>query len=160
MTQKIAPALVAGCTVIMKPSPETPLEAYIIAEAPRKRRASRPAWSTWCPAHREASDHLVAQSGRRQGGFTGSTAAGRRIAAVCAERVARCTLELGGKSAAIVLDDFPIEEAATHPDGHHRTMTGQVCAMLSRVIVPRGATTSAGNAHRGQMAAMQRGRPR
>jgi len=136
MTQKIAPALIAGCTVIMKPSPETPLEAYIIAEC-AAAAGFPPGVINLVPAHREASDYLVRNPGVDKVSFTGSTLAGRRIASVCADRVARCTLELGGKSAAIVLDDFPIEEAAGILTGTICTMTGQVCATLSRVIVSR-----------------------
>jgi acyl-CoA reductase-like NAD-dependent aldehyde dehydrogenase len=70
--------------------------------------------------------------------FTGSTGAGRRIGSVCSERIARCTLELGGKSAALVLDDFPIADAAQILARTITVMSGQVCAMLSRAIVPRG----------------------
>jgi acyl-CoA reductase-like NAD-dependent aldehyde dehydrogenase len=136
MTQKIAPALVAGCTVIMKPSPETPLEAYIIAECAEAAGFPHGVINL-VPAHREASDYLVRNPGVDKVSFTGSTVAGRRIASVCADRVARCTLELGGKSAAIILEDFPIEEAAGILTGTICTMTGQVCATLSRVIVPR-----------------------
>ena len=136
MTQKIAPALVAGCTVIMKPSPETPLEAYIIAEC-AAAAGFPPGVINLVPAHREASDYLVRNPGVDKVSFTGSTVAGRRIASVCADRIARCTLELGGKSAAIVLDDFPIEEAAGVLTGTICTMSGQVCATLSRVIVSR-----------------------
>lgn len=136
MTQKIAPALVAGCTVIMKPAPETPLEAYIIAEC-AEEVGLPPGVLNLVPAHREASDHLVRNPGVDKVGFTGSTAAGRRIASVCGERIARVTLELGGKSAALVLDDFPIDQAAAILTGTICTMTGQVCATLSRVIVSR-----------------------
>lgn len=136
MMQKIAPALVAGCTVIMKPSPETPLEAYIVAEC-AEEAGFPPGVINLVPAHREASDHLVRNPGVDKVGFTGSTAAGRRIASVCGERIARVTLELGGKSAALVLDDFPIEQAAAILTGTICTMSGQVCATLSRVIVPR-----------------------
>ena len=63
--------------------------------------------------------------------------AGKRIASVCGERIARCTLELGGKSAAILRDDFPIDVAARMLTGTITLMSGQVCAMLSRVIVPQ-----------------------
>jgi aldehyde dehydrogenase (NAD+) len=136
MTQKIAPALVAGCTVIMKPAPETPLEAYIIAEC-AEEAGLPPGVLNLVPAHREASDHLVRNPGVDKVGFTGSTAAGRRIASVCGERIARVTLELGGKSAALVLDDFPVDQAAAILTGTICTMTGQVCATLSRVIVSR-----------------------
>src|SRR5690606_24871986 len=136
MMQKIAPALVAGCTVIMKPAPETPLEAFIVAEC-AEEVGFPPGVLNLVPAHREASDHLVRNPGVDKVGFTGSTAAGRRIASVCGERIARVTLEVGDKSAALVLDDFPVEQAAAILTGTICTMTGQVCATLSRVIVSR-----------------------
>jgi aldehyde dehydrogenase (NAD+) len=69
--------------------------------------------------------------------FTGSTAAGRRIASICGDRIARCTLELGGKSAAIIMDDYSIETAAQTLAGAITLMSGQVCAALTRVVVPR-----------------------
>jgi acyl-CoA reductase-like NAD-dependent aldehyde dehydrogenase len=136
MLNKVAYALAAGCCVNMKPSPETPLEAYIIAEAAQE--AGVPAGViNLVTGHREASDHLVCNPGVDKVSFTGSTVAGKRIAQVCGERIARCTLELGGKSAAIVLDDFPIEIAAKIFAGTICMMSGQVCAMLSRVLVSR-----------------------
>ncbi len=135
MIQKIAPALVAGCPVIIKPSPETPLEAYIIAEAAEK--AGLPAGVVGLlPADREVSDYLVRHPGVDKISFTGSTVAGKRIGSVAAERVARVTLELGGKSPAIVLEDTPVEMAADILAGSGCMLTGQVCALLSRVIVP------------------------
>jgi aldehyde dehydrogenase (NAD+) len=136
MLNKVAYALAAGCTVIMKPSPETPLETYIIAEAADAAGVPPGVVNLVC-GHREASDHLVRNPGVDKVSFTGSTAAGRRIASVCGERIARCTLELGGKSAAIVRDDFPIEAAAALLTGTLTMMSGQVCAMLSRAIVPK-----------------------
>jgi acyl-CoA reductase-like NAD-dependent aldehyde dehydrogenase len=136
MANKVAYALLTGCTVIMKPSPETPLEAYIIAEA--AEAAGIPdGVVNLVPAHREASDHLVCNAGVDKVSFTGSTIAGRRIASVCGQRMARCTLELGGKSAAILRDDFPTEAAAKLMTGTITMMSGQVCAMLSRLVVPR-----------------------
>jgi acyl-CoA reductase-like NAD-dependent aldehyde dehydrogenase len=137
MAQKVAPALIAGCTVIMKPSPETPLDAYIIAEA--AEAVGLPAGVlNLVPSHREAADHLVRSKGVDKISFTGSTAAGRRIASVAGERIARVTLELGGKSPAIVLDDFPTEAAAKILARTITMLSGQVCAMLSRAIVPAG----------------------
>ncbi|MFY8193495.1 MAG: aldehyde dehydrogenase family protein, partial [Novosphingobium sp.] len=127
---------VAGCTVIMKPSPETPLEAYIMAEAAEAAGLPAGVLNLVC-GHRDASDHLVSNADVDKVSFTGSTAAGKRIGQVCAGRVARCTLELGGKSAAIVRDDFPIEVAAAILGNTITVMSGQVCAMLSRAIVPR-----------------------
>ncbi|WP_088311116.1 aldehyde dehydrogenase [Novosphingobium sp. B 225] len=136
MANKVAYALLTGCTVIMKPSPETPLEAYIIAEA-AEAAGLPPGTVNLVPSHREAADHLVCNHGVDKVSFTGSTLAGKRIAQVCGERIARCTLELGGKSAAIVRDDFPTEAAAQLLTGTLNTLSGQVCAMLSRAIVPR-----------------------
>ncbi len=136
MLNKVAYALAAGCTIIMKPSPETPLETYIIAEAAEAAGLPPGVVNMVC-GHREASDHLVCNHGVDKVSFTGSTVAGKRIASVCGERIARCTLELGGKSAAIVADDFPIDVAAKMLTGTLNMMSGQVCAMLSRAIVSK-----------------------
>ncbi len=136
MANKVAYALLTGCTVIMKPSPETPLEAYFLAEA-AEAAGLPPGVVNLVPGHREAADHLVCNHGVDKVSFTGSTLAGKRIAQVCGERIARYTLELGGKSAAIVRDDFPTEAAAKLLTGTLNTLSGQVCAMLSRAIVPR-----------------------
>ena len=136
MLAKVGYALASGCTLIMKPSPETPLEAYIIAEAAEAAGLPAGVINLVC-GHREASDHLVCNPGVDKVSFTGSTLAGKRIGAVCGGRIARCTLELGGKSAAILCDDMPIATAAALLTGTITMMSGQICAMLSRVIVPR-----------------------
>ena len=136
MLNKVAYALAAGCTVIMKPSPETPLEAYVIAEAAESAGVPAGVVNLVC-GDRAASDHLVCNPGVDKVSFTGSTAVGKRIASICGGRIARCTLELGGKSAAIVRDDFPTDAAARLLTGTITLMSGQVCAMLSRAIVPR-----------------------
>lgn len=136
MTGKVAPALLAGCTIVMKPSPETPLEAYILAEAAEAVGLPAGVINMVC-AHREASDHLVRHPGIDKVSFTGSVVAGRRIASVCGDRLARCTLELGGKSAAIVLDDYDVAVAAKVLANTIVMSAGQVCATLSRAIVSR-----------------------
>jgi aldehyde dehydrogenase (NAD+) len=69
--------------------------------------------------------------------FTGSTAAGRRIASICGERIARCTLELGGKSAAVILDDMDLDVAAQTLADAECFLSGQVCSSLTRIVVPR-----------------------
>ena len=134
MAGKVAYALAAGCTVVMKPSPETPLEAYFMAEAAEEAGLPPGVVNLVC-GDREASDALVRNPGVDKVSFTGSTVVGKRIATVCGERIARYTLELGGKSAAIVRDDFPIEMAAEILGNTITMMSGQVCAMLSRAIV-------------------------
>ena len=136
MANKVFYALISGCTVIMKPSPETPLEAYIIAEA-AEAAGLPPGTVNLVPSDREAADHLVHSKGIDKVTFTGSSAAGMHIASVCGAKLTRCTLELGGKSAAIIRDDFPIEAAAGILGNTITVMSGQVCAMLSRAIVPR-----------------------
>jgi len=136
MMNKVAPALLAGCAVIMKPAPDTPLEAYIMAEC--AEAAGFPAGVVnLVPGDRDASDHLISNPDVDKVGFTGSTVAGRRIASVCGNRIGRCSLELGGKSAAIVLDDYDIEEAANMLGNIIIIATGQVCVTLSRVLVSR-----------------------
>jgi acyl-CoA reductase-like NAD-dependent aldehyde dehydrogenase len=135
MMQKLAPSLLAGNAVIMKPSPESPLEAYIMAEA--AQAVGLPAGVVnLVPSHREAADHLVCNPGVDKVTFTGSTVAGRRIGSVCGARVGRVTLELGGKSAVIVADDMPTAAAARILARSATMMSGQVCALLSRAIVP------------------------
>ncbi|MGE0774298.1 MAG: aldehyde dehydrogenase [Sphingomonadaceae bacterium] len=133
---KVAPALVAGCTVVMKPSPESPLEAYILCECV-EAAGFPPGVVNMLTADRAVSDYLVQQPGVDKVSFTGSTAAGKRIGSVCAERVARVTLELGGKSPAILLDDMDIEEATSILAPTLTTLSGQVCSNLTRFLVPR-----------------------
>ncbi|NML92900.1 aldehyde dehydrogenase [Novosphingobium olei] len=133
---KLAPALAAGCTVILKPSPETPLEAFLLAEAAEEADLP-PGVINLLPADREASDLLVRHPGVDKVAFTGSTVVGLHIAQVCAARMARYTMELGGKSAAIVLDDY--DPAALGPALAPliTLLCGQVCINFSRVLVPR-----------------------
>ncbi|HEU0203132.1 MAG TPA: aldehyde dehydrogenase [Burkholderiaceae bacterium] len=133
---KLAPALLAGCTVILKASPEAPGAAYLIAEA-AENAGLPPGVVNILTADRAVSESLVRHPGVDKVAFTGSTAAGRRIASICGERVARCTLELGGKSAALILDDYDIQTAAKTIAGRATFLTGQVCSSLTRIIVPR-----------------------
>ena len=86
-------------------------------------------------ADREVSELLVRDPRVDKITFTGSTAAGRRIASICGERIARCTLELGGKSAAVVLDDIDIDAAASTLARSECFLSGQVCSSLTRIIV-------------------------
>ena len=134
MAYKVAPALLAGCSVILKASPEAPTAAYLMAEI-CEEVGLPPGVLNVLTADREVSEQLVRHPGVDKVTFTGSTAAGRKIAAICADRVARCTLELGGKSPAVVLDDFDLERAATTIAAGISYLSGQVCHSLTRVIV-------------------------
>ena len=136
MAYKCAPALLAGCTIIVKGSPEAPGAAYLFAEVCEKVGLP-PGVVNVVIAEREVSELLVRNPGVDKVTFTGSTAAGRRIASICGERIARCTLELGGKSAAVILDDYDVEQAAKTISGMATFLTGQVCSSLTRIIVDR-----------------------
>jgi acyl-CoA reductase-like NAD-dependent aldehyde dehydrogenase len=134
ITYKIAPALIAGCTVVLKASPEAPGEAYVMAEI-AEAVGLPPGVLNVVTADREVSELLVRDPRVDKITFTGSTAAGRRIASLCGERIARCTLELGGKSAAVILDDMDLATAAASLSGAECFLAGQVCSSLTRIVV-------------------------
>ena len=150
MMSKVAYALISGSTVVMKPSPETPLEAYIIAEE-AEAVGFPPGVLNLVPADRDAADALVNNPGIDKVSFTGSTATGRRIAEVCGSRIGRYTLELGGKSAAIIRDDFSTQDAANLLGTTITMLSGQICAMLSRAIVPKSRHDELADAIKGVM---------
>jgi betaine-aldehyde dehydrogenase len=134
---KIWPALVAGCSVVFKPAPETPLDGYALAEA-LTDAGLPPGVFNYVTGDRDTGRALVAHPGVDKVSFTGSTAAGRQIAQECAASFRRVTLELGGKSAAIVLDDADLATTMAGLATGSFFNTGQVCASYSRVLVPRG----------------------
>ncbi|WP_040700208.1 aldehyde dehydrogenase [Nocardia vinacea] len=133
---KLAPALVSGCSVVYKPAAETPLDGFLIAEA--FAEAGVPAGVfNYITGDRDTGRALVAHPDVDMVSFTGSTTAGREIARECAERFKRTQLELGGKSAAIVLDDADLDITTAALSTGNFFLTGQICAALSRVLVPR-----------------------
>ncbi|WP_339153665.1 aldehyde dehydrogenase [Actinomadura luteofluorescens] len=135
---KIAPALAAGCTVVVKPSPETVLDAFLLARTAIDAGLP-PGVLTIVPGGRDLGAHLVAHPGVDKVAFTGSTAAGREIAQTCGRLLRPVTLELGGKSAAIVLDDANLDLAAIGADLFVATLAnnGQTCFLGTRVLAPR-----------------------
>ncbi len=133
---KLAPALAAGATVVVKPAPETPLDAIALAEAIDSAGVPKGVVNI-VPAGREVGEHLVKHPGVDKIGFTGSTTAGRRVAALCGERLKRVTLELGGKSAAIVLDDANLDETVSGLIPAAMLNNGQACAAQTRILVSR-----------------------
>jgi aldehyde dehydrogenase (NAD+) len=133
---KLAPALAAGATLVIKPAPETPLDAILLADAIRAAGIPRGVVNV-LPAGREVGEHLVRHPGVDKVGFTGSTAAGRRIAAICGEQLKRVTLELGGKSAAIVLDDADLGATVAGLLPGMIMNNGQACAAQTRVLASR-----------------------
>ncbi|MFJ6263058.1 aldehyde dehydrogenase [Rhodococcus erythropolis] len=133
---KIAPALAAGCTVVMKPSPETVLDSYVMAEA--AIAAGLPAGVlNIVPADATVGAYLVAHPGVDKVAFTGSTAAGRNIAEVCGRLLRPVTLELGGKSAAVVLDDADLGSRLEQFFSATLLNNGQTCFLSTRVLAPR-----------------------
>jgi acyl-CoA reductase-like NAD-dependent aldehyde dehydrogenase len=134
ISQKIGPALLAGCSIILKSSPEAPGEGYLVAEAAQEIGLP-PGVLNVVTADRPVSELLVRDPRVDKITFTGSTAAGRKIASLCGERIARVTLELGGKSAAVILDDADLAQVAATISGAECMMTGQVCSSLTRIVV-------------------------
>ncbi|WP_244929858.1 aldehyde dehydrogenase [Nocardioides sp. W7] len=133
---KVVPALLAGNTVVLKPAPETPLDAYLMAEL--LAEAGVPAGVVnIVAAGREVGEHLVAHPGIDKVAFTGSTAAGRKIAAVCGEQLKRVSLELGGKSAAIVLDDADLAATMEGLKFVALMNSGQACVAQTRILASR-----------------------
>ncbi|HEY5332414.1 MAG TPA: aldehyde dehydrogenase family protein [Solirubrobacterales bacterium] len=133
---KLPPALLMGCTVVMKPSDYTPVSAGYLADA--ALRAGLPAGVlNIVPAGPEQSSRLVGHPGVDAVTFTGSTVVGRAIAEAAAPTLKRVTLELGGKSPALVLDDAPLERIVETLVPAITNNNGEVCTVPSRLIVPR-----------------------
>jgi aldehyde dehydrogenase (NAD+) len=134
---KYAPALAAGCTVVLKPSPETVLDAILVGEA-ALQAGMPPGVFNILPGGATTGSHLVAHTGVDKVSFTGSTATGRHIGEVCGRLLRPVTLELGGKSAAIILDDAELDlERITRLTHALFANNGQTCFLTSRVLAPR-----------------------
>jgi aldehyde dehydrogenase (NAD+) len=133
---KVAPALAAGCTVVVKPSPETVLDAYVMAEAAIEAGLP-PGVLNIVPGGRELGAYLVSHPHIDKVSFTGSTAAGRSIAETCGRLLRPVTLELGGKSAAIVLDDADLADNIESFFASTLLNNGQICWLGTRVLAPR-----------------------
>jgi len=133
---KIAPALAAGCPIVFRPAPETPLDAFAIAEA-AEAAGVPPGVVNILPGGPDVGAALVAHPGVDRVIFTGSTATGRAISQACAGSFKRLTLELGGKAAAVLLDDAPIEQSIASILPMSFFNSGQACIALSRILAPR-----------------------
>ena len=133
---KLAPALLAGCTVVVKPAPEAPLDPYLLAELLQEAGVP-PGVVNIVAGGREVGAHLVAHPGVDKVSFTGSTAAGRAIGQVCGEQLKRVSLELGGKSAAIVLDDADLVPTMEGLKFVALMNSGQACVAQTRILASR-----------------------
>ncbi len=155
---KLAPSLAAGCTVVFKPAPETPFDAFRLAEIFEANGLPKGVLSV-VPAGREVSEHLVTHPGVDKISFTGSGVGGRRIGGLCGERLKRCTLELGGKSAAIILDDADLATAIPTLLPNAIMNNGQACIAQTRILAPRARYGEVLDAVVSGVAAMKVGDP-
>ncbi|HEX2192295.1 MAG TPA: aldehyde dehydrogenase family protein [Acidimicrobiales bacterium] len=140
---KVGPALAAGCTVVAKPSEVAPLTAFVLAEVASVVGLPPGVLNVVSGEGPVAGEALVSHPDVDMVSFTGSTAAGRTVAAAAAATVKRVTLELGGKSPAIVLDDADLDEAVRATVSQCYLNSGQTCIAWSRLLVPRSRQADA-----------------
>ncbi len=133
---KLGAALAAGSPMILKPSPETPVDGYILGEILDEIELPKGMVSILA-AGREVGEYLVRHPGVDKVGFTGSTAAGRKVGAICGELLKRCTLELGGKSAAIILEDADLAASIPLLMPNSLMNNGEACVAQTRILAPR-----------------------
>ena len=134
---KVAPALAAGCTVVLKPSEVAPLNAFVLADIFEEVGAPAGIFNLVTGYGPVVGEALAAHPGVDMVSFTGSTRAGKRVSEVAAATVKRVALELGGKSANVLLEDADFAKAV--PDGVAKCYanSGQTCSALTRMLVPR-----------------------
>lgn len=137
---KLLPALLAGCSVVLKPAPESTLDALLLGEILAGADLP-PGVVTIVPGDVSTGAALAGHPGLDKVSFTGSTAAGRAVAAACAANLTKVSLELGGKSAAIVLDDADPQQVAAAVRSASLSNSGQICNALTRILVPAGRST-------------------
>ncbi|GAA3954562.1 aldehyde dehydrogenase [Gordonia caeni] len=138
---KIAPALAAGCTVVLKPASETVLDAFLIGEATAAAELPPGVLNIIAGTGRGAGQQLVTHPGVDKVGFTGSTEVGRHLAAECGRLIRPITLELGGKSAAVVLDDVDVDQFTRSLFETSFINSGQSCFISTRILLPRSRYT-------------------
>ena len=133
---KVAPALAAGCTVVLKPSEVAPFNAFILAEAIEAAGLPQGAFNLVTGYGADAGEALVKHREVDMISFTGSTRAGKRISELAAQGVKRVALELGGKSASLILDDADLATAVKGTVNGCYLNSGQTCTALTRMLVP------------------------
>jgi len=137
ISAKVAPALAAGCTVVVKPSELTPLNAFVLAEIMEEVGVPAGVFNLVTGTGPVVGEAMVAHPDVDMISFTGSTRAGKRVSEVAAGTVKRVALELGGKSPNVILDDADLQTAVI--DGIEKCFlnSGQTCSALTRMLVPR-----------------------
>jgi betaine-aldehyde dehydrogenase len=136
ITLKVAPALAAGCTVVLKPSEVAPFNAFVLAEAAASAGLPNGVLNIVTGTGAAAGEALVKHPGVDMVSFTGSTRAGKRISELAAHTVKRVALELGGKSASVILDDADLAAAVKGTVNGCYLNSGQTCTALTRMLVP------------------------
>lgn len=137
ITAKVAPALAAGCTVVLKPSEVAPLTAFMLAEIVAEVGLPAGVFNLVTGFGPVVGEALAAHPDVDMISFTGSTRAGKRVSELAAQTVKRVALELGGKSANIILDDADLERAVASGVSNCYFNSGQTCSALTRMLVPR-----------------------
>jgi acyl-CoA reductase-like NAD-dependent aldehyde dehydrogenase len=136
ITLKVAPALAAGCTVVLKPSEIAPLNAFVLAEVMETAGLPKGVFNLVTGTGQKAGEALVSHPGVDMISFTGSTRAGRRISELAAQSIKRLALELGGKSASVILEDADLAAAVKGTMNGCYLNSGQTCTALTRMLVP------------------------
>ncbi|CUU57096.1 Acyl-CoA reductase [Parafrankia irregularis] len=155
---KVIPALLAGCAVILKPAPESSLDALFFADLVEEIGLPAGVLNV-VPADRDVSAYLVGHPGIDKVSFTGSSGAGRQVAAACAAQLTKVSLELGGKSAAIALADADPAAVALAVRLSGMGMAGQICNSLTRVVVPASRIDDHADALAATLSAIRVGDP-
>ena len=137
IANKVAPALAAGCTVVLKPSEVVPLNAFVLAEVVEEVGLPAGVFNLVTGTGPVVGEAIVSHPETDMVSFTGSTRAGRRVSELAARALKPVTLELGGKSPNVILDDADLEEAVTDGMSKCYLNSGQTCSALTRMLVPR-----------------------
>ena len=143
ISAKVAFALGAGCTVVVKPSEVAPLNAFVLAEIIHGVGLPAGVFNLVTGTGPTVGEALVIHPEVDMVSFTGSTRAGRRVAELAGQRVARVALELGGKSANVILEDADLDKAVSAGVGSCFLNSGQTCSALTRMLVPRSRLAEA-----------------
>jgi acyl-CoA reductase-like NAD-dependent aldehyde dehydrogenase len=156
---KVAPAIAAGCTIVLKPAELAPLTALMLADAAHEIGLPAGVLNVVCGSGRTVGEAIVTHPDVDMVSFTGSLAAGRRVAALAGEGIKKVTLELGGKSAFIVLDDAPLEKAIATGVNNCMQNSGQTCSAWTRMLIPRSRQDEVVELAKAQLAKLTLGDP-
>ncbi len=156
---KVAPALAAGCTVVLKPSEVAPLNAFLLAEAAESIGLPPGVLNIVTGTGPVVGEAIAKHPLIDMVSFTGSLRAGKRVMALAAETIKRVTLELGGKSANVILDDAPLDKAVSAGVKNAMLNSGQTCSAWTRMVVPRARQEEALEIAKATLAALKVGDP-